>query len=450
EFNAPNVLDARKSAEGVLVLARSSDRDADNTQAFSGVRLFQLTNKADPRNSGFSVVDTLSQGETSDARFAIFSKLNPAEFVYLTNSENDSVRFRNWQNATTREISGIAGIRGVLARAMEDKSGNLTLQSTQPKPNDPSQRNWNTLSLNADRSAGPLRVEAQPAIDFVNVNGSRVVTLAAQVVQFWEIKDGLVSSRGRLPGFWDQCSISPNGNLMLVQPAGSNELQVFNSQDMNLVSRLSLPASNQPIESIAWSQDGNHLAIATDSEIAVWRVPNVQTESWPQPSQSLDTSGTQQLAFSDKGWALLAVNPNGTTRVYRVNGDAAIQSADWSKPNRSLDLVPVDGQTILAADISPDGDRVIAGGETGRLTLWNTTITDQESSTNAATGERELMSLTNRQKGHRSAITMVEFVPAGDVKNRHYEVVTLEANPEKSEYLIWETGKISAGTEETN
>ena len=170
--------------------------------------------------------------------------------------------------------------------------------------------------------------------------------------------------------------------------------------------------------------DASQIAIGLESgDLEIWQVsPDGETKL--QDQHTVAELPIEHVCFANNSKALLAVVPkNGMAFVVQKNQD------QW----QVVGLGHIDGPKITAADISPDGNRVISGSQSGRLTIWNSEVSKVEQSAKPSerNEERELYSLQNK---HQSEISFVKFVPDS---SGELSIFSADASSGENSYLIW-------------
>lgn len=133
------------------------------------------------------------------------------------------------------------------------------------------------------------------------------------------------------------CEFSPDGNQLAVI-SGSNRLEVFRVENRGIRSSFSLDSKNlnvSPINTIAWSRDGQRLVASTggnDCPILVWNLnrPNepIKWEGWPRHIYQLETLSEGRTVFAAEGPAWVLLNEQG-------NRATISESPKWSELNET-------------------------------------------------------------------------------------------------------------------
>ena len=428
--NEPNLFGAIEVGGRTLVLVRSIAKPGRN----SGIELIELESQ-----------NTIASFES--ARFASFSQSRNGDVIVVsestpqqeTNTDSELVIeepaansiVKKWSAATqqleTIAISALAdnfeGRFSTIQRAFL-ADGKITLQVSNRNRSSSSRRNWNTISIKSDQTIGALRVIAQPKVDFHASAGDRAITLDSGTIRFWKLGQDSVQPDGLLPGFYRSCTLSRDEKTLIVVAHQSNNVTAVD------------PQTGEQRFDIQTESDSNVVAadLNSDSAMVAIGLENGTVEIWKVDSEGntklldqydLDSLPVEHVCFADKADSLLAVTPkNGTAFVVQKNRD------QW----QTVELSHTDGQRIVAADISPDGSRVISGSQAGRLTVWNSEVAKiQETAKSVQNEERELYSLQNK---HQSEISFLRFVPDDSGETN---IFSSDINSGENSYLIWKS-----------
>lgn len=426
--NEPNLFGAIEVGGRTLVLVRSI--------AKSG------------RNSGINLIDLESQRKIAtfeSARFASFSQARTGDVIVVSDLKQPNTKpesaividkastgsiIQKWNAATRRlepiRISDLSnnfdGRFSTIQKAFlaNDK---ITLQVSSRSRNNSTRRDWNTISIDTDKTIGTLRVLAQPELDFHATAGDRAITLDSGTVRFWKLNQNSVQPDGVLPGFYRSCTLSKDEKTLIVV---ANESKIAVAVDPQTgQERYRIQAdSDSNILTADLNVDASQIAIGLESgDLEIWQVsPDGETKL--QDQHTVAELPIEHVCFANNSKALLAVVPkNGMAFVVQKNQD------QW----QVVGLGHIDGPKITAADISPDGNRVISGSQSGRLTIWNSEVSKVEQSAKPSerNEERELYSLQNK---HQSEISFVKFVPDS---SGELSIFSADASSGENSYLIW-------------
>ena len=432
--NEPNLFGAIEVNGRTLVLVRSIAKSGRS----SGIKLIELDTQQTIATFESARFASFSQSRTGDVIVVSKSNQKPAaekgSSPVLDKPVSGSI-IQKW-SASTRRLEPVStptlasdfdGRFSVIQKAFlaDDK---ITLQVSNRNRNNSTRRDWNTISINPDKTIGALRVIAQPKLDFHATAGDRAISLDSGTVRFWSLSQDSVQPDGVLPGFYRSCTLSDDEKTLIVVAHRSKRAIAVDPQTGKERYRIQTE-SDSNIVSADLSIDSGLIAIGLENGgLEIWEVGS-DGETELQTESALDDEfPVEHVCFSDNADLLLAVVPqSGVAFVIRKTQD------DW----QTIGLGHIDGQSIVAADISPDGNRVISGSQTGRLTIWNSEVSKVERATKAPlrNEERELYSLQNK---HQSAISFVKFAPE---KSGELNIISADVSSGENNYLVWKSKK---------
>jgi WD40 repeat protein len=206
---------------------------------------------------------------------------------------------------------------------------------------------WNASSrdMTADLDAG-----TDPIVNLGwSPNGQALATWSADgQLRLWDTATG--SQRTRMaagtPVGWNSLAWSPDGNSLALG-TGANIL-ILDGQTGESIGTLA--GESEEVTSVAWSPDSAHIVSGgTDGAIRVWNASNQRLEqSVPDPH-----GGALDLAWSPRGDLLAAANADGSLSAVRT--DTWKQAANWTSTPAGLNSV----------EWSPGGDVLVWGGSGG-------------------------------------------------------------------------------------
>ncbi|MFK7768038.1 MAG: protein kinase [Mariniblastus sp.] len=423
--NEPNVLDARIIGDKIMVLAKSNP----TTNSAAGIVLLDLKNDSSVTNF-------------SSARFAKFSDGNPGNII-VVNKPGSSSLVQRWSSSSnqTTPIS-LAGLDGLgrhestnskksafetVERAYENTRGRITIQSSTKSRRGAIARDWNTATIDPSDPLNPvtdLRVIAKPPIESCGLSEERAFTFDSGKIRFWNLRNGSVQPAGIANGTYGSCDLSHDGKVILATSTNGSDIVGI---DIESGSTLFKQRSEVRPSVVAWSPNSNSFAVGGESgSIELWTFEQ-GTAVNTGLRLAIGQNQIKQISFSKTGQSLAAVSNNGSAFVSHK------LDSGWGRP---IAITPADGQKIAACDISDDGQRVIAGTTSGRLTIWNSETSSDATTRNSIdlleqSEERELLNLQNQ---HQSPVKFVKFVTNSKGAS---QVVSGEANSGKNEFLIW-------------
>ena len=421
--NEPNLFDAIQTGGRTLVLVRSTSKSGRSP----GIKLIDLDSQT-----------TIATFES--ARFASFSQSRSGDVIVVSKPNQKSATgsiLQKW-NASNRKLEPIQisdsladdfdGRFSVIQRAYLD-GDKITLQVSNRNRNNSTRRDWNTISIDADKTTdttiGALRVIAQPKLDFHATAGDRAITLDSGTVRFWRLSQSSVQPDGVLPGFYRSCTLSDDEKTLVVVARRSKRAIAIDPQTGE--ERFEIQTeSDSNIVAADLSIDSSQIAVGLENgSLEIWSV-TTDGETELEDELDLDELPVEHVRFADNADSLLAVVPgSGIAFVLHKTKDK------W----QTIGLGHIDKQNIVTADISPSGDRVISGSQAGRLTIWNSEVSKTELSAKASlrNEERELYNLQNK---HQSEISFVKFVPN---QSGELNIISADVSSGENNYLIWKS-----------
>ena len=330
----------------------------------------------------------------------------------------------------------------------------ILLQSTQRNPGS-ANRLWSSIAINAtlplssagESSLGRLRVLAKPVIKQIVAQQNQAATLASDQVMFWKLSKTGVKPDGVLDVWTTTMQLAPNSNTLAVS-THDNRCVLYDFSERKKLGEFDLKSNQGDVTAIAWQSDSKTIAIGRSTgtiEVVKLNEDNLADSSSTvlKLNAPID-SAISQLAYSKNGALLATVADQGMAVLIRpIESDAA----NIQDPTATLGEMVFrysDEQTILAADISTDGNRIVSGSNTGRITIWNSQSPDQYPTDEIlySTGERELLSLPNL---HQSPISVVRFVSQQDSQT----IYSAEQDSGKNEFISWPSAKATTEQKDT-
>jgi WD40 repeat protein len=187
----------------------------------------------------------------------------------------------------------------------------------------------------------------------------------------------------------DKCSISADGRFLALVGSRRGDVDVIHR--INLADGSELAAIHANVGSLAYSRDGQLLAVSELSTgVTVWS-GTVQLDWWPETADALTWSADGRLAwgrervasvarpgegtrarswgergellsaldFAPDGWLLLSGTQGGVCAVHDTAAGAQLRAFEWG-------IGP-----IYSVAFSPDGLTCAAGGEKGQVVVWD-------------------------------------------------------------------------------
>ena len=208
-------------------------------------------------------------------------------------------------------------------------------------------RIWDTES---GRESKMVQARAHVYSAVFNPSGDRIVSASHCAVRVWDANTGaeLTKPKGQTEDVASCVAFSPDGTLIVAR-ARPGITGVWDSRTGEQVKALKY---NDP-RAIAFSPDGRYMALTgvSDATLRVW-----DAKLWVERVSK--GAGVTSLSFRPDGGHLAAPTGNGAVRIYDVGSLSELRKLDgYSTP-------------VLALDIGPQGERLIAGSLSGRIDHW--------------------------------------------------------------------------------
>jgi WD40 repeat protein len=192
---------------------------------------------------------------------------------------------------------------------------------------------------------------ATPGISAV---GQLLVTAAgARELRFWSLADGRpVGPPLAFRDFPADVQLSPDGRLVAV--ALLSRLELWDARTRRLVRSLDVAGG---VHTARFSPDGRFIAVANDNGAQV-----LSTADWTPITRvfSGHAGGIWWVAISRDDRTLATSSPDGTVRLWDIESEQAVGAP----------LPGLPGHAVTGL-LTPDGDAVIAGYDTGQAYRWD-------------------------------------------------------------------------------
>ena len=306
-----------------------------------------------------------------------------------------------------------------------------------------------TLPLNTkgQQSLGRLRVLSKPTIKRIVAQENQAATLASDQVMFWKLSETGVKPDGVLDVWATTMQLAPDSNTLAVS-TDDNRCVLYDFSDRKKLGEFELQNSQGTVTAMAWQSDSQTIAIGRSTgtiEVLELNKDNfANSKSVTLKLNTPITGAISRIDYSNSGELLATVAEQGMTVLIRAIGDEAANIQDPTAELSEMVFRYEDERAVLVADISADGNRIVSGANTGRITIWNSEAPDQLSTDDVyySSSERELLSLPNL---HQSPISVVQFVDGRD----HTMIYSAERNSGKNAFISWPSATSATTAEDT-
>ncbi|MFW2383566.1 MAG: toll/interleukin-1 receptor domain-containing protein [Acidimicrobiales bacterium] len=255
-------------------------------------------------------------------------------------------------------------------------------------------------------------------------NGRQLATASTDTtVRIWTTSG--VPELGELNGHSDIASDvvwSPEGRDLFSSGTGGEAI-IWDGA--SLEPRHMLQTAN-PLESAAWSPDGSRV-VAGDSEgaVLIW-----DTDSGEMLDEFLlHSDSVADVEWSASSELLATASTDGSTAVVEVGGTERLRVR-----------TRLEGESNLAVAWSPDGERIVVGGDQGHATVWAVDSGEQRLELVDSRSEHDLRSLawspdgTSIAAGYSDSLIRIWDVGQGDLtqvlEGHNAEVLDLDWSPD--------------------
>ena len=322
----------------------------------------------------------------------------------------------------------------------------ILLQTTQ-RNRGSADRMWSTIAVDTNlqgldietASFGRLRVLSKPTIKQVVANEKQAATLANGQVLFWKLSERSVKPDGVLNTWATAMQMAPDSNTLAICTS-DNHCVLYDFSERKQLGQVELKNDQGDVTAIAWQADSQTLAIGRST--GVIEILELNKDNLAKSKSEILNLNTpiesviSRLAFAQNGVILATVADQGMAVLIRTEQKDAEQAQAPTQALNEMVFRYQDERTMLVADISADGNRVVSGSNTGRITIWNSQLQEQTSTEDVfyATAERELLSLPNL---HQSPISVVRF--ADERKGKM--IYSAEQDSGKNEFISWPSAR---------
>ena len=429
-----NLLDAIANNGQIQILA------AESTSG-GGVLLLSLT-------------DQQQLARFATASFASFATSPTGVSVIAGGLDEDrKIRLESWSQADARPrqvplptVDAPSMARHVIGfeRVFVSPQHGILLQTSE-RNRGSAKRMWSSLSIDTalpgdaseTTSLGPLQVLSKPSITHVVAQTKQAATLASGQVHFWKLSDKGVKPDGVFGGRVTAMQMAPDKNVLAICTK-DNRCLFYDFAKREKRGEVDLKESEGNVTAIAWQPDSKVIAVGRST--GVIEVINLNANNFADSASStlqLKTpiqQAVSSLAYSDDGSLLATIAGEGKAVLIRARDKKEAIDKDGATFNETV-YAHTDEQQISAAHLSADGNRIVSGSNTGRITIWNSQPQPKTTKTvHQATGERELLTLPNL---HQSPVSIVRFVDGHSNKM----ILSAEQTSGKNEIIAWPVAK---------
>ena len=434
-----NLLDAIQSNGQIQVLA------AENTSK-GGILLLSLENQN-------------QLARFANTSFASFTKTkNGIAAVAGGLDQNRKIRLKRWNqgSTSTQEIPLPPADDDAMAkhfvgfeRVYASSQHGILLQTSQ-RNRGSARRMWSSLSITTDLSGntskptslGKLQVLSRPSIKQVVAQSEQAATLANNQILFWKLSDSGVKPDGVFDARATAMQMAPDSNTLAICTT-DNRCLLYDFSKRQKLAEFDLKDDKGQVTAIAWQSDSKAVALGrTTGAIELLDLESDDDAKSNSSILDLETSIKQAisgLAYSQDGSLLVTVADEGMAILIRAVDEEETKLADAEQLSETV--YGHAEQRISAADISADGNRIVSGSNSGRITIWNSQ--PQPKNTNdvqQASSEYELLTMPNL---HQSPISIVQFVSS----DTGQMILSAERSSGKNEIIAWPAAKVASDSD---
>jgi WD40 repeat protein len=302
------------------------------------------------------------QGHTGALFSAVFADDGN---TILTASEDQTARL--WDAATGNEVLKLAGHHGAVRDAQFSPSGSTIATAG----TDGTLRIWDETT-GEQISSYQVHSDTIRSLAF-SPDGKHIVTASADgTARVWDVSTGkkVFDDFVHDGGIMLSADFSPDGNLIVVtgavkQPNGHGALSLWDATIGELI--VALPYTKW-VRNAAFTPDGRQLvAVNADGTVRVWNVNDgaeiEEIDSWEAHDHELSS-----IAFSRDGH--LAVTAGSRGEIY-------IRDALSGRALHKITGHDGDADSVIAAGFSPDGALLVTAGDDHTLRLWDAETGDE-------------------------------------------------------------------------
>lgn len=207
------------------------------------------------------------------------------------------------------------------------------------------------------------------------------------------------------PAWWN-VAVSPDGKTIVTAHGleRGGEFWIWDAETGQITSKISEPNT---VRFVAFSPDGSLLATANfDNAVRIYDTKTWRLLAYGHQASGGHTARVNALAFNNDGSRLATAGLDKTARVWDVAEVLKRQRA--KEGNQTVTMGPrviIEGfeQGVFSVALSPDGKRIVTGGQDGSVRLWDLPAF------RAGAAQRIALDKSTKLSGHGITVECVAF-----------------------------------------